>query len=346
MKTLKKLPALIIFTVIFMVSSCTNVANEKEASSSAKVLVKTAPISIATVSNDLDFTGVVQPFEEAHIAPAMPARIKRILVDVGDKVVKGQLLVEMDNTQLYQAQVQFDNLTHELARLDTLLKAGAVTQQAYDQLSTQYRVAGSSLENLSTHVQVRSTLTGVVTGRYFSEGEMFSGAPSVVGKPAIVSINQIRPVKVIIGVSERFLPQVSQGMHADVTTDVFSDRKFSGKINRIYPTIDRATGTFRVEIVIDNQNETLRPGMFARVSLNLGQHDALIVPSLAMLKQGGSNERFVFVVENNVAERITVEPGRKFDDNIEILSGLKPGQQLVVTGQHNLIQGSEVEIIQ
>ncbi len=330
-------------SVLFFVA-CQSAVEQEDTDS--RVLVRVTPSSVQTVVNNLEFTGTVLPYEEAHIAPAVPARINRILVDVGDKVTKGQLLVEMDNTQLFQARVQLDNLEKELARLDTLLRAGAVTQQSYDQLKTQYQVAQSNIDNLATHTQVRSTLNGVVTGRYFSAGEMFTGTPSPAGKPAIVSINQVRPVKVIIGVSERFLPQVSRGQTAEVTTDVFPGRVFNGKINRIFPTIDRATGTFRVEVVIDNQDESLRPGMFARVAISLGEHEALLVPALSVLKQTGSNERFVFVVENNTAQRLTVEPGRKFDDRIEILSGLKAGQQLVITGQHNLIQGSEVKIVE
>lgn len=334
---------LFILSILF-IASCQTAVEQEETDS--RVLVKVTPSSVQTVVNNLEFTGTVLPYEEAHIAPAVPARINRILVDVGDKVSKGQLLVEMDNTQLFQARVQLDNLEKELARLDTLLRAGAVTQQSYDQLKTQYQVAQSNIDNLSTHTQVRSTLNGVVTARYFSAGEMFTGTPSPAGKPAIVSINQVKPVKVIIGVSERYLPQVTKGQEAEVTTEVFSDKVFSGKVNRIYPTIDRATGTFRVEVVIDNQDENLRPGMFVRVALSLGEHEALLVPALSVLKQTGSNERFVFVVEDNVAQRLTVVPGRKFDDRIEILSGLKAGQQLVITGQHNLIQGSEVEIVE
>ncbi len=344
MKASAKIQGTILILLVFIFGSCQTATEQAETDN--RVLVKTQPTSVDTVSNNLEFTGSVLPYEEAHIAPAVPARINKILVDVGDKVSKGQLLVEMDNTQLFQARVQLENLEKELARLDTLLKAGAVTQQSYDQLQTQYQVAQSNIGNLSTHTQVRSTLDGVVTARYFSAGEMFSGTPSSAGKPAIVSINQVKPVKVIVGVSEKYLPQVSKGQPAGVTTDVFPGQLFNGKINRIFPTIDRATGTFKVEIVIDNQEEKLRPGMFARVELKLGEHQALLVPAMSVLKQAGSNERYVFIVEDNKAQRLTVEPGKKFDDRIEILSGLQPGQQLVVTGQHNLIQGSDVKIVE
>jgi membrane fusion protein, multidrug efflux system len=342
MKTIKQIRTILALSMVLIVASCSTTATEEERDTSVRVRVQNT--AIHTIENNLDFTGVVQPFEEAHIAPAVPARINRILVDVGERVTKGQLLVEMDNTQLFQAQVQLDNLKTELQRLDTLLQAGAVTQQAYDQMKTQYEVAKSNINNLGTHTQVRSTLNGVITGRYFSDGEMFSGTPGPAGKPAIVSINQIRPVKVLVGVSERFLPQVQRGQTAQVQVDVFPERIFEGRVNKIFPIIDRASGTFRVEIVIDNQDEALRPGMFTRVALNLGEQQALLVPALAVMKQTGSNERFVYVVENNKAKRITVQPGRNFDENLEIVSGLEPGQKLVVTGQHNLMEGVEVVV--
>jgi len=329
---------------IFLGVSCSSTGND-ENNKERKRPVRVASADIENVSNDLEFTGVVQAYEVAHIAPSMPVRIEKILVDVGDKVSKGQLLVQMDRTQLFQAQVQLKNLEKELSRLDTLLKAGAVTQQNYDQLKTQYDVAKSNIANLSTQTEIRSSLTGIVTGRYYSDGEMFSMTPGPAGKPAIVTVNQVQPVKVIINVSERYFPVLQTGQTAEVTSDVFPNRVFNGRVNKLSPVVDRVSGTFSAEIVIDNKDEALRPGMFARVSLNLGQQDVFLVPALAVLKQSGSDERFVFVVEDQKAVRKTVETGRKFDARIEILSGIKQGQHLVVSGQHNLIQGSEVEVL-
>ena len=131
---------------------------------------------------------------------------------------------------------------------------------------------------------------------------------------------------------------------ATVTSDLFPGRTFQGRVYKIYPTIERATGTFRVEIVVENADLALRPGMFTRVALNLGQIEAVMVPALAVLKQVGSNERFVFVVENGVAIRKLVTIGRNIDDKQEILSGLMPGEILVVSGQHNLMDQRAVQI--
>ncbi|HSV88381.1 MAG TPA: efflux RND transporter periplasmic adaptor subunit, partial [Bacteroidales bacterium] len=143
---------------------------------------------------------------------------------------------------------------------------------------------------------------------------------------------------------ERFFHQLRRGLSAQITSDLFPGRTFTGRVDKIHPTIDRVTGTFRAEVVVENSDMALRPGMFTRVSINLGQVEALLVPALAVLKQVGSNERFVFVEENGIAHRKTVAVGRNIDDKQEILSGLEPGQNLVVAGQHNLIHLRIVQV--
>ncbi len=242
--------------------------------------------------------------------------------------------------------VQLDNLREDLRRLDTLLRVGATTQQQYDQLKTQYEVAQSNVENLEENTQIRANIPGVITGRYNSDGEIFTMSPSTPeGKVAIVSLKQIQPVKITIGVSERFFPMVERGQQAIVRSDIYPDRDFTGRISKIYPTINRTSGTFRVEIAVDNDDLALRPGMFSRVTLNIGKLEGLLVPALAVRKQTGSDERFVFVVEDGIAHRRPVTLGRTFDDKLEILSGIEAGEQLVVTGQHNLMDQMEVEIV-
>ncbi len=332
--------------VLFSFGGCALFTTDEEPEEKEKVLVELKEVAVTTVTNDIRVTGVVQAYEESYIGAPTPARIEQILVDVGDHVEKGQLLVQMDRAQLFQAKVQLDNLLDDLRRLDTLLQVGAVTRQQYDQLKTQYDVARSNVENLAENTEIRANISGVITGRFNSDGEIFSMTPATPGgKPAIVSLKQIQPVKITIGASERFFPVVKQGQQATVRLDIYPDRKFTGYVNKIYPTIDRMTGTFQVEILVENHDLSLRPGMFSRVALDLGDMDALLVPSLAVRKQVGSDERFVFVVEDDIAHRRSVTLGRTFDDRLEILSGIEQGEMLVVTGQHNLMDGATVEIV-
>lgn len=345
MKTRKtKLGWLMLLSVIVMLSACST-PDEDASQRREKVLVELTPVENSIMDNELHMTGVVRAFEEAYIGAATPSRIEKIYVDVGDRVEKGQLLVQMDRTQLFQARVQLDNLREDLRRMDTLLALGAVTQQNVDQLKAQYDIARSNVDNLAEHTRITAPIAGVVTGRYNSDGEIFSMTPTPAGKPAIVSLNQITPVKIMVGVSERFFNDVSKGQDVLVTTEVYPGRSFQGIVNRIYPTIDRMTGSFQVEIIVDNRDLALRPGMFARVAVNLGEMETLVVPALAVRKQVGSDERFVFVVEHEMAHRRVVTLGRTFGDRLEILSGIEPGELLVTNGQHNLMDQTAVDIV-
>ncbi|MFW5793441.1 MAG: efflux RND transporter periplasmic adaptor subunit [Bacteroidota bacterium] len=341
---IKRLSILSLVLAGLFFSSC-NIKQEETSEEESKVLVELTTIETETIIKELEYTGVVQAWEDAYIGAASPARIEKIFVDVGDRVSKGQKLVQMDRTHLYQAKVQMDNLKNDLDRLEALLEEGAVTQQNYDQLKAQYEIAKSNYNNLAVNTEIKSTLDGVVTGRYYSDGEIFSMSPGPAGKPAIISVDQLNPVKVLIGVSENNFLNIKEGQDVKIVADIFGGKVFKGKVYKIHPKIDRATGTFPLEIKIDNPQYELLAGMFVRAKLNLGETTGVIVPSLAVLKQVGSNERYVFVVEDGIAVRKTVELGKKIDDNLEIISGVKAGEKLVIKGQHNLTHQDEVHVV-
>jgi RND family efflux transporter MFP subunit len=128
---------------------------------------------------------------------------------------------------------------------------------------------------------------------------------------------QINPLKITVNVSERYYPVTRIGMKATVKVDIFPNRTFKGEVSRVYPTMSSDTRTFPIEIVISNNDEVLRPGMFARVTLNLGEIDALILPAIAVLKQEGTNDRFIFLAGgDNTASKIRVEIGKRYDDKL------------------------------
>lgn len=334
--------AVIVITLL-SVNSCA--PEQAEEQKTEKLPVRIMKAELTTKDDIISFTGIVQPWEEAHVGSGVPAKIERILVDVDDYVQKGQLLAQMDRTQLYQAEIRVQTLKDNLRRLETLKRVGAVTQQNYEQVKAEYDIAKSSLENLKENTQIYSPLTGVVTGRYFSDGEIFSMTPGPAGKPAIVSILQVTPVKVIINVSEKLYPVIERRMFAEIGADMYPGKNFSGYVERIHPVIDRATGTFKVEIRIPNEDRILRPGMYVRVGLNLGEKETFIVPSQTVLRQSGSNERYVFVEKDGIAIRRTVQIGERMDDMLEIREGLKPGENLIVSGQHNLLHNQKIRIV-
>ncbi|MBE0667466.1 MAG: efflux RND transporter periplasmic adaptor subunit, partial [Bacteroidales bacterium] len=123
-------------------------------------------------------------------------------------------------------------------------------------------------------------------------------------------------------------------------------KEFNGRIYRIHPTVNPLSRTFEAEIEVPNNNELLRPGMFVRVSIDMGEIESLVVPSSAVLIQEGTNERFVFVAEGTTASRRVVKLGKRFDDMVEIAGGeISAGDNLIVDGQARLLDGRSVEIV-
>jgi len=266
---------------------------------------------------------------------------------VGDRVNKGDKLFLMDRTQLYQLELQLSSLSKDLNRMDTLLKTGSIKQQQYDQLKTQYDVTKTNVDFMTENSLLTSPFNAVVTGKYFENGEIYSGAPTTQsGRSAVVAVMQVNPLKVNVNISEQYYPLIKNGMKAEVNADVYKNEKFTGTVFRISPTINSATRSFNVEMELPNRNELLKPGMFVRVSMDLGEVETFVVPANTVLVQEGTNIRYVFIEKNNVAERIEVVLGKRFDDQLEIISTtIKEGDMLVTEGQARLINGDKVEIM-
>lgn len=308
--------------------------------------VRVMELQTSTLQETIEYTGNLTAFEEVYLSSSAPGRIEKLYVEIGDHVKKGQVIAQLDKTQLHQARVQLQNLETDYRRLDTLQKVGGISKQQYDQMKTQWEIAKSNVEFLEENTRLTSPINGIITGKYFEDGEMFSGAPNTqAGKAALVSIMQINPLKVMVNVSERYYPELNEGMEAAVSLDIYSGESFRGKIYRIHPTVNSMTRSFPVEISIPNRSEKLRPGMFARVSVELGEMEALVVPVLAVLQQEGTNSRYVFIHENGNARKVNVTLGKRYNDKVVIESPeIQLGDQLIVAGQTKLEDGSKVVV--
>ncbi len=309
--------------------------------------VKVMDLIYQNTAVEQKITSTVVAFEETHLSPALQGRIRSVKVDVNDHVKKGQLLVEMDRTQLDQTKLQYEQLKTDLARMDTLLQYGSITEQAYDQLKSQVESTELILKNLEENTLLRAPYSGIITGKFFNDGELFSPTPNTPsGKAALVSLIQVNPVKVMVNLSEKSLPLIKKGMKASVTTDVYPGKVFEGTVFRIHPTISAASRTFVAEVTIPNKNEKLHPGMFARVSLKLGDTDALIVPSIAVMQQAGTNERYIMLHENGTAKKLIVKIVTRHDDMLEIASSeIQGGEKLIFAGQTKLENGDPVNVV-
>lgn len=306
-----------------------------------KVKVKTEKVSAQDVAQIGEFTATVEANVTNKIAPQTSVRIEKLFAEVGDQVKAGQLLVKMDETNLKQAKIQLDNQEIEFKRIDELYKVGGASKSAWDAQKTQLDVSRASYKNLQENTQLLSPIAGVVTARNYDNGDMYANN----GEPVFV-VEQIRPVKLVINISESFFTKVKKGNDVDIKLDVYGDEVFKGKVSLIYPTIDPTTRTFPIEIKIANTDERIRPGMFARTTMNFGSMNHVVAPDLAIVKQSGAGDRYIYVYKDGKVSYQKVELGRRMDNKYEVISGVEDGNQVVIAGQSRLTNGMEVEIEQ
>ena len=332
--------------VAAMLGACSGGEEKKAETTAAETVIEKPTVKLATVtSRDVEqigeFTATVEAEAKNNIAPTSPGRISKIFVEVGDQVRKGQKLVQMDAANLTQLKLQLDNQETEFKRVDELYKVGGASKAEWDAAKTNLEVRRSSYENLLENTQLVSPLNGVVTARNFDNGDLYTSTQT----PVLV-VEQIAPVKLMVNVSEPNYPKVTKGMAVKVKLDVYEGEEFEGKVSLVYPTIDAATHTFPVEITLANANQRVRPGMFARVTMNFGSKDHVVVPDMAIVKRAGSGDRYVYVYNNGKVSYNKVELGRRMGTEYELVSGVDNNSQVVIAGQNRLADGVEVEVIQ
>ena len=320
-------------------------ANEKSQAQEQAAAVEVVPsvavqkVHVQDVVQDATYTSTVQAYVKNNIVPQTAGRITKINVEVGDRVKKGQVLAEIDKVQLQQAQLQLHNAEVELGRLKALYDAGGLSKSDLDAIELQYNVAKTQVQNLIENTTLLSPIDGVITARNYDAGDMYAMAAP------IFTVEQIKPVKLLVAVSESDYSKIKKNDRVTVKADAFPDLTFDGRVERIYPTIDPTTRTFNVEVVIPNNYSTLRPGMFARVTINFGSNDNVVIPDVAVVKQQGSGERFVYVLnEDGTVSYTKVELGRRMGAEFEVLSGLKDSAIVVTGGQIRLKDGIQVSV--
>ena len=325
--------------------ACGGKSAEKQATTTKKESekVKVQTLSNERIAKNLELSATLEGYETMNISPSITGHIEHIYVEVGSRVQKGSMLVRMDQTQLNTTRINLNSTKVELDRVTSLKASGSISEQVYDQTKAGYDQLVETERFQNENTFVRAQFSGIISAKNYEDGEMYTGAP-------ILTLTQISRLKAIINIPETYFPLVKQGMKVDVRSDIYPDKTFPATIEIVYPTIDPSSHTFQAKLNIPNGSEKIRPGMYVKTTLALGQIDAIVVPYQSVLKLTGSNERYVFTNHDGTAHRVAVTLGQRFDDRIEIIpvipGDLKEGDQLVVTGQARLVDGSKLEIVE
>ena len=306
-------------------------------------VIPTVEVVTATardVADENSYSSTVEAYATNNIMPQTGARIRKINVEVGDYVAKGQVLAEMDRLQLEQLELQIQNDEIEYARLKGLYEEGGVSQSAVEAAELGYKVRKTNYNNLLENTILRSPINGFVTARNFDVGDMFAmSAP-------LFTVQQVIPVKLLVGISESEYTKVKKGDTVSITVDALPGRSFTGKVNRLYPTINAATHTFSAEVLVGNADRALRPGMYARVSVNFGTSHRIVLPDRCIVKQEGTGQRFVYVLKpDDTVSYVPVTLGKHTAFEYEVIDGIQEGELIVQKGQAALKDGVKVQVL-
>ena len=324
-----------------LLASCSSSSSSKateEQSADTVRLVEVAPAEMRALSLSEEFTAQLEAKVVNNITAQAGGRLKQLLVKVGDRVGAGQAVARMEATQAAQAQIQLADAKTNFARMDELYKVGGVSKAQWEQAKSAVDQAKLAYGNAAENTVLRSPISGFVTAKNYDNGDMTS--PQL----PVVVIQQIAPVKAVIGVSEQYYSYLKKGAAATLSVDALGEETFSGVVTNIFPTLDPVTHTVSTEIEVANKDLKLRPGMYARVHLDFGTKEALTVPDKAIVRQAGSGARYVYVFSGGKAVYRTVELGQQQGDLYEVVSGLNAGDQVIISAPSNLKNGLSVKL--
>lgn len=343
-----------------MVAGCGTGADDAEPAAPSR-LVLTAPVETGDAVDRLELLGDVHGEVEIRVFAQVPERIRQLHVQEGQSVAVGDPIATLEadlttsdvaqaGAALDAAAATRDRLQTEVQRLRPLVAQGAIATAQVESLEANLRAAeaqvaqlraarGAARERRSRTV-VRSPADGVVALLNVSEGDM--AAPQV----PLATVVRMDRVKVVLRVVEADYVQLREGMTVTVSPPVLPDVERTGTIVQISPVIDRLTRTAPVEVLVDNADHVLRPGMVAEVGVELGRRDDVrMAPARAVVMTPRTEldqTAAVFIVDDGVARRREVRIGRRYDARIVIEEGLEVGEEVVVRGQHLLRDGTRV----
>jgi len=296
----------------------------------------------------MTYTGTIKPYREANLGTAIPGRIERLYFSEGDRVSKGSLIVQLSGEATAMARYEYETLKKDYERVERLRERGSVTQQDYDHIKAKYKAAKAKYDFFKNNSEVRAPFSGVIVEYLVNEGETFSFSPGLEPgyshSSGIVRLMQMDPVKVSIDVNETLIPNLNKVKQTEITTDAYPDERFEGKITFLRPVLSPVSRTATVEITVDNPDNKLMPGMFARVKLEMAE-DSLVFLPRHIVTDRENQTGYVWLIKNGKAIRKQTNIIKEHNGRFAV-TGILQGDTIVVSGLYELSEGKEVRNIQ
>jgi membrane fusion protein (multidrug efflux system)/multidrug efflux system membrane fusion protein/cobalt-zinc-cadmium efflux system membrane fusion protein len=336
-----------------------------------KIPVEIQKVTKGSVTKELKYTGDILAEQEVKVFSKVPDRIIRFFKDEGDYVNKGEKIAEIEATKIKQAVIQAEaalvnanaqlvNLQSEYKRAERLKKEDAMSQQQFDAISAQHdgtqavvEQSGAALVQAKDQLadaSITAPISGIIGIRNYEQGDMASGPLP------LVTVVQMNRVKVEINAPEQDLGQIKIGQCANITVSSYPNETFIGKINKIRPVLDPVTRMGKIEILVDNKDGRLKPGMFSEVSICVNTlENVIVIPKHAVLENtalkrvNGQDiavvKYQVFVEDKNVALLRDIDVSYTNGTVAVVANGLTENEDIVVVGQQSLKDSAMVNII-
>jgi RND family efflux transporter MFP subunit len=361
--------SVVFFLLNLILFGCSGNANTDAAKE--KIPVEVIPVKLGKVIQSIKYTGDIKAEFEVKVFSKIPDRIEKYYVDEGEYISKGAPIARIFATTIAQgarqaeaalaaARAQEANVKVEYERAERLNKENVLSAQQFDLIKTQYEAAKAQLEQAEAGLtSAQSTLkdatvpapiSGIIGKRYYENGDMANMAVP------LVSIVQMENVKTTFNATEEDLGNLVLGQMAYVTVRSYPDRKFEGKIIKISPVLDPLTRMASVEVLLENKEKLLKPGMYAEVEVITGSlENVIVVPRFASIETTTLDENngrqdvvknyFVYIVDKDKALQKKLDVIYVNHVSLAVKAGIQIGDKLVVSGQNNLRDSTAVAVV-
>lgn len=348
MKKFKVIGAIVLVLAIIVAVLVNNRA--KLQASTNRNIIDSYPVKVIIanqqeITRKLELVGTIMGDNEVAVVSEASGRVTGVYAEVNDHKSKGAVLIQLDNelklAALKTAEVNYEKLKKDFERYKSLYEERTITLTRLEAAKLEFQMAESQLIQARREfndAKITAPISGEVAARLVDVGDY-------VNKGDIVaSVVDISKLKVKLNVGEKDAFQLRTGDPVEVSTEIYPETKFTGKIESISSQGDLAH-TYPVEISLQNSKDhPLKSGMFGRVTFTSANNSqSLVIPREALV--GSVKDASVFVVENSIVKERKVIIGNTYDNMIEVLNGLNKGDQIVVSGQNNLVDSARVSVV-
>ncbi len=348
---------LLVFAVILFIGLVVHRTRQNEIKKNLVYVEVTHPLHKEMI-DAISTTGSLIAEKQIMLSSKIPGKIQSVSVQQGDVIQKGQKLIQLEATELELqksiaesaqrgAASQVDEENYKRHKI--LYEEGVITKAEFDKIESEYKAATAEKERLEKTVTLQgeqassSTISApfsAIAARVLAtEGEVIQA-----GQPLAMLVN-IDFVYVEVPISSIHIQKIQKGMPAEITTDI-SNEKFHGVVDLIDPVADPVSRTFNVKVKIENQNHSLKPGIFAKVKIIADKHPkALTIPKTALVKKESATGKWIYTIQKNKAYLKEIQTGLESAEDIEVISPLDPANLVVTAGQHKLYEGAPVSIV-